>query len=284
MHGAFEVTCRRAAGVAADLLWPPRCGGCDLPGVMLCDRCRAELPIIDRVSVPALRGARRSARLRRVRAQRPGLRARSLRWRVRVAAGPDGPASQGRGGAAADRPARAAGCLGRGGVGRLGAGGGPGAGVTGRSRTARFRPRSPVGRRLRAAHRCPGFRSAADAPPARPARSRPPASRCECADLHRPFGGRDASIACPRGRRRVHHRRNVRRRDACARERGRARGEGGGRRPGVRRAAVALARGLPGQGTGAVAPARTAPGLLLLGRFHPGLWLRRIPRESPSPW
>ena len=50
MHGAFEVTCRRAAGVPADLLWPPRCGGCDLPGVMLCDRCRAELPIIDRAS------------------------------------------------------------------------------------------------------------------------------------------------------------------------------------------------------------------------------------------
>ena len=50
MHGAFAVTCRRAAHVAADLLWPPRCGGCDLPGAMLCDLCRSELPLIDRRS------------------------------------------------------------------------------------------------------------------------------------------------------------------------------------------------------------------------------------------
>jgi predicted amidophosphoribosyltransferase len=50
MHQSFAGTCRRAADVAADLLWPPRCGGCDLPGTMLCGRCRAELPLIDRAS------------------------------------------------------------------------------------------------------------------------------------------------------------------------------------------------------------------------------------------
>jgi predicted amidophosphoribosyltransferase len=32
---------------AADLLWPPRCAGCDLPGSLLCPRCRAALPLID---------------------------------------------------------------------------------------------------------------------------------------------------------------------------------------------------------------------------------------------
>ncbi len=48
MRGTFTTTCRRAVGIAADLLWPPRCGGCDLPGTMLCDRCRAELPLIER--------------------------------------------------------------------------------------------------------------------------------------------------------------------------------------------------------------------------------------------
>lgn len=31
---------------AADLLWPPRCAGCDLPGAMLCDSCRSALPLI----------------------------------------------------------------------------------------------------------------------------------------------------------------------------------------------------------------------------------------------
>jgi len=39
---------RDAAAAAADLLWPPRCGGCDLPGTLLCDRCRAAMPIITR--------------------------------------------------------------------------------------------------------------------------------------------------------------------------------------------------------------------------------------------
>jgi len=36
-----------ASAAAADLLWPLRCAGCDLPGSLLCDRCRAELAIID---------------------------------------------------------------------------------------------------------------------------------------------------------------------------------------------------------------------------------------------
>lgn len=31
----------------ADLVWPPRCAGCDLPGTLLCDRCRDALPLID---------------------------------------------------------------------------------------------------------------------------------------------------------------------------------------------------------------------------------------------
>lgn len=31
---------------AADVLWPQRCAGCDLPGAMLCDTCRASLPLI----------------------------------------------------------------------------------------------------------------------------------------------------------------------------------------------------------------------------------------------
>lgn len=32
---------------AAELLWPTRCAGCDAPGVLLCDACRARLPLID---------------------------------------------------------------------------------------------------------------------------------------------------------------------------------------------------------------------------------------------
>jgi predicted amidophosphoribosyltransferase len=36
-----------AAVRAADLLWPVRCAGCDLPGVALCGRCREALPRID---------------------------------------------------------------------------------------------------------------------------------------------------------------------------------------------------------------------------------------------
>lgn len=30
-----------------DLIFPPRCAGCDRPGTLLCDRCRAALPLID---------------------------------------------------------------------------------------------------------------------------------------------------------------------------------------------------------------------------------------------
>ena len=32
----------------AELLFPTRCAGCELPGALLCDTCRAELPRIDR--------------------------------------------------------------------------------------------------------------------------------------------------------------------------------------------------------------------------------------------
>lgn len=38
----------RAAGSAiADLFWPQRCAGCDLPGTLLCDECRRNLALID---------------------------------------------------------------------------------------------------------------------------------------------------------------------------------------------------------------------------------------------
>ena len=33
-----------------DLLYPPRCAGCDLPGVLLCERCAAEVARIDPAS------------------------------------------------------------------------------------------------------------------------------------------------------------------------------------------------------------------------------------------
>jgi predicted amidophosphoribosyltransferase len=39
---------RAAAAALADLVWPPRCAGCDLPGALLCERCRAALPLIAR--------------------------------------------------------------------------------------------------------------------------------------------------------------------------------------------------------------------------------------------
>jgi predicted amidophosphoribosyltransferase len=39
---------RGAVLIAADLVWPLRCAGCDLPGTPMCDRCRADLPLIDR--------------------------------------------------------------------------------------------------------------------------------------------------------------------------------------------------------------------------------------------
>jgi len=37
---------RRVLCAAADLLWPARCAGCDLPGAMLCASCAAVLPRI----------------------------------------------------------------------------------------------------------------------------------------------------------------------------------------------------------------------------------------------
>jgi len=44
----FASACRDTLALAADLLWPMRCAGCDLPGSLLCDRCRAELALIGR--------------------------------------------------------------------------------------------------------------------------------------------------------------------------------------------------------------------------------------------
>jgi predicted amidophosphoribosyltransferase len=41
---------RAAALTTADLLWPVRCAGCDFPGVLLCDQCRAALSLIDRAA------------------------------------------------------------------------------------------------------------------------------------------------------------------------------------------------------------------------------------------
>jgi predicted amidophosphoribosyltransferase len=38
---------RVAAASLADLVWPPRCAGCDLPGKLLCARCAAALPLIE---------------------------------------------------------------------------------------------------------------------------------------------------------------------------------------------------------------------------------------------
>lgn len=39
---------RGALFAFADLAWPLRCAGCDLPGVALCERCRAALRLIER--------------------------------------------------------------------------------------------------------------------------------------------------------------------------------------------------------------------------------------------
>jgi len=48
---------RKAGAVASDVLWPPRCAGCDLPGTLLCDRCRDRLPLIDRTHACSRCGA-----------------------------------------------------------------------------------------------------------------------------------------------------------------------------------------------------------------------------------
>jgi predicted amidophosphoribosyltransferase len=43
----LAIDLRAASAFAADVLWPPRCAGCDLPGTLLCDRCRGALALID---------------------------------------------------------------------------------------------------------------------------------------------------------------------------------------------------------------------------------------------
>ncbi|MGB4442573.1 MAG: double zinc ribbon domain-containing protein, partial [Coriobacteriia bacterium] len=40
-----------------DLIFPPRCAGCDGPGTLLCDVCRSGLPLIDPRTACALCGA-----------------------------------------------------------------------------------------------------------------------------------------------------------------------------------------------------------------------------------
>lgn len=50
MRGAVAREFCRAVEVAADVMWPARCAGCDLPGSVLCDRCRSRLPLIDRAA------------------------------------------------------------------------------------------------------------------------------------------------------------------------------------------------------------------------------------------
>ena len=46
MPGSAARLARSALEATADLLWPPRCAGCDLPGAMLCASCRSALPLI----------------------------------------------------------------------------------------------------------------------------------------------------------------------------------------------------------------------------------------------
>ncbi|MDY0088628.1 MAG: double zinc ribbon domain-containing protein, partial [Coriobacteriia bacterium] len=40
-----------------ELVLPTRCAGCDLPGQLLCERCRAELPLIEMAGACARCGA-----------------------------------------------------------------------------------------------------------------------------------------------------------------------------------------------------------------------------------
>lgn len=35
---------RKAADAALELLYPTRCVGCEMPGELVCDECRAALP------------------------------------------------------------------------------------------------------------------------------------------------------------------------------------------------------------------------------------------------
>lgn len=46
-HFPGSATGRSLASALADVLMPARCAGCDLPGTLLCDRCRSSLPLID---------------------------------------------------------------------------------------------------------------------------------------------------------------------------------------------------------------------------------------------
>ena len=53
MGARLDISLGKIAGLAADvgdglleLVWPTRCVGCDRPGSLLCDDCRAELPLI----------------------------------------------------------------------------------------------------------------------------------------------------------------------------------------------------------------------------------------------
>ncbi|MBQ1559106.1 MAG: hypothetical protein IIZ69_13600, partial [Pseudomonas sp.] len=41
------MTLARFWGGAQELLWPTRCVVCDLPGELLCERCRSRLPWIE---------------------------------------------------------------------------------------------------------------------------------------------------------------------------------------------------------------------------------------------
>jgi predicted amidophosphoribosyltransferase len=47
IHDRLEAGLRSAGSFSADVLWPLRCAGCDLPGHLLCDRCRSALSLID---------------------------------------------------------------------------------------------------------------------------------------------------------------------------------------------------------------------------------------------
>lgn len=47
VRGPVIAGLRRAASGAAELLWPTRCFGCDVPGTLLCASCAARLPAIE---------------------------------------------------------------------------------------------------------------------------------------------------------------------------------------------------------------------------------------------
>ena len=45
---------RQTADALAETLWPTRCVGCDQPGELLCDECRASLPWVEqRLACPS---------------------------------------------------------------------------------------------------------------------------------------------------------------------------------------------------------------------------------------